>query len=153
MQTRHPLSNLKTRAQAAFRFTYSPPFDAADDNETTARDCSVACMCNVKPSGWPFYGCTVPVVDVWDPCQCDHCTSYLNKRSYCTAPRGHGHIQAGYIPLTILEGLRLRPMGPEPGPLTFLRYKHPLIRRVNMREVGEKIAAVQSLERKPCTNS
>ena len=87
------------------------------------------------------------------PCQCDHCTSYLNKRSYCTAPRGHGHIQAGYIPLTILEGLRLRPMGPEPGPLTFLRYKHPLIRRVNMREVGEKIAAVQSLERKPCTNS
>ncbi len=76
MQTRHPLLNLKTRAQAAFRFLYLHFDIAADDNETTARDCSVSCMCNVKPSGWPFYGCSVPVVDdVWAQCDCPWCES------------------------------------------------------------------------------
>lgn len=64
MPTRHPLSNLKTRAQAAFRFHfYLDPFEAAaDDNETAARDCSVVCVCNVKTPA-----------DVWAPCRCAHC--------------------------------------------------------------------------------
>ena len=61
--TPHPLSNLKARAQAAFRFTYSPPLYTADDNESSARDCNVVCLCNVK---------TEPT---WAPCDCPWCES------------------------------------------------------------------------------
>ncbi len=65
MQTRPPLSNLKTRAQAAFRFLYLDYYSAPVDNETAARDCDPVCVCNVKA------GCD----NVWAQCDCPWCES------------------------------------------------------------------------------
>lgn len=76
MQTRHPLSNIKTRAQASFRFIFqSFDFDLErptyDSNDTAARDCDPVCVCNVKGrEGWPLYGCRR---GVWSECDCDDC--------------------------------------------------------------------------------
>ncbi len=51
---RHPLSNFKTRAQAAFRFSYySDPLATADDNPSAVYDDA----------------------DPWGPCFCPACNS------------------------------------------------------------------------------
>jgi len=82
VQTRHPLLNLKTRAQAAFRFLYLDFDLAADDNETNARDCETVCVCNQKaPHGTAqvYADCRTvgnwapPALDVWGPCNCQAC--------------------------------------------------------------------------------
>jgi len=78
--------------------------------------------------------------EVGRACSCEHCSWYLNKRPGCSGPM----VRAPYIPISIIEGLLLKPIT-EPGPVTFLRYKYPLIRRVNARTVAEKLVRVEPM--------
>lgn len=61
---------------------YDKPTDPDCDNETAARDCSVACLCNVKlehdqgAEDEPGEHHTVDpwAVDPWEPCDCVACS-------------------------------------------------------------------------------